>query len=222
MWFCSGAPLNIDLTRALKQKFCLACRSGARFSSGHDRGQKSTRRSTSQTTENNLTMPFEAMLRAARASGYRNRPIRSAAMTQPSRYPGPRCVDAGPERAPHHAGTRRLHHVTRMCAGFLTRTADEWQDFLRQHQLPAGRIRTMQKALADPQRASGNPGAAWSQRHPQGARSVLPDVRRQPQHRAPRPTIGEHTNEVLEAAGFTPEQIEALIASGAASRHTAG
>ena len=38
----------------------------------------------------------------------------------------------------------------------------------------------------------------------------------------PAPAIGEHTNEVLEAAGFTPEQIEALIASGAASRHTAG
>jgi crotonobetainyl-CoA:carnitine CoA-transferase CaiB-like acyl-CoA transferase len=36
----------------------------------------------------------------------------------------------------------------------LTRTADEWEEFLQAHHVPAARVRTMGEALADPQIAS--------------------------------------------------------------------
>jgi len=36
----------------------------------------------------------------------------------------------------------------------LTRTADEWEAFLQSHHVPAGRIRRMDEALADPQLAA--------------------------------------------------------------------
>ena len=36
----------------------------------------------------------------------------------------------------------------------LTRTADEWEEFLQAHHVPAARVRTMAEALADPQLAS--------------------------------------------------------------------
>ena len=36
----------------------------------------------------------------------------------------------------------------------LTRTADEWEEFLQARHVPAARVRTMGEALADPQLAS--------------------------------------------------------------------
>lgn len=108
---------------------------------------------------------------------------------------------------------------------FPTRTADEWQEFLRRHQVPAGRIRTMQEALVDPQLATR--GLLQDTPAPLGREGshkvpVAPFLMSEgnPRIERPAPAIGEHTDEVLEAAGFTPDQIEALVTSGAASRRT--
>lgn len=107
---------------------------------------------------------------------------------------------------------------------FPTRSADDWHAFLRDHGVPAGRVRTMEEALADPQLA---------------ARGLLQDtpapLGREGQHKVPvapflmsegspaldrpAPALGEHTEAVLTEAGFSAEEVATLIASGAAIRH---
>ncbi|WP_439524587.1 CaiB/BaiF CoA transferase family protein [Marivita sp.] len=106
---------------------------------------------------------------------------------------------------------------------FLSRTASEWQDFLRDHRVPAGRVRTMEEALADPQLAAR--GVLQSTRAPLGREGqhnvpVAPFLMSDgnPEIDRPAPYIGEHTDEVLAQAGFTQDQIDALCVSGAASR----
>ena len=84
----------------------------------------------------------------------------------------------------------------------LTRTADEWEEFLQARHVPAARVRTMGEALADPQIATrgivhrhiaapgidggfGVPVAAFTFAH--GG----------PQIDTPPPTLGQHTEEIL-------------------------
>src|SRR5476651_1866549 len=84
----------------------------------------------------------------------------------------------------------------------LTRTADEWEEFLQARHVPAARVRTMAEAVADPQLASrgiihrhssaagiaggfGVPLAAFTFAH--GG----------PQIDAPPPMLGQHNEEIL-------------------------
>lgn len=106
---------------------------------------------------------------------------------------------------------------------FLTRTATEWQDFLNANRVPAGRIRPMEEALADPQLAARGllqRVAAPMGREGQHDVPVAPFLMSagNPKVDRPAPTIGEHTDEVLAQAGFSKEEIEALCAAGAVSR----
>jgi crotonobetainyl-CoA:carnitine CoA-transferase CaiB-like acyl-CoA transferase len=91
----------------------------------------------------------------------------------------------------------------------LTRTADEWEEFLQARHIPAARVRTMGEAVADPQLATrgiihrhatatgmeggvGVPLAAFTFAH--GG----------PRIDAPPPTLGQHNDEIfgeLSAAG---------------------
>ena len=92
----------------------------------------------------------------------------------------------------------------------LTRTADEWEEFLQARHVPACRVRTMGEAIADPQlasrgiihrHASGNgieggfgvPLAAFTFAH--GG----------PRIDAPPPTLGQHNEEILAELGFASE-----------------
>ena len=84
----------------------------------------------------------------------------------------------------------------------LTRTADEWEEFLQARHVPAARVRTMGEALADPQLTSrgivyrhgnvagieggfGVPLAAFTFAH--GG----------PRIDAPPPTLGQHNKEIF-------------------------
>jgi crotonobetainyl-CoA:carnitine CoA-transferase CaiB-like acyl-CoA transferase len=84
----------------------------------------------------------------------------------------------------------------------LTRTADEWEEFLQGRHVPAARVRTMAEAVADPQLASrgiihrqasaagmdggfGVPLAAFTFAH--GG----------PRIDAPPPTLGQHNDEIF-------------------------
>jgi len=84
----------------------------------------------------------------------------------------------------------------------LTRTADEWEEFLQAHHVPAARVRTMGEALADPQIAS----RGIVHRHTdvagiEGAFSV-PLAAFTFAHGGPRidaapPTLGQHNQEIF-------------------------
>lgn len=103
----------------------------------------------------------------------------------------------------------------------LTRTAAEWEVFLRAHRVPAARVRALPEALADPQLAARGvlqaagpmPGRPESFDVP-----VAPFLLSggDPALDRPAPRIGQHTAEVLREAGYGAAEIEALRVSGAA------
>ncbi|AQZ49814.1 CaiB/BaiF CoA transferase family protein [Martelella mediterranea] len=103
----------------------------------------------------------------------------------------------------------------------LTRTASDWEAFFRHHGVPAGKVRPMEEALADPQlnhRGVLQPlpqplGRAGEYRVP-----VAPFLMSEsnPTVRSPPPALGQHTREVLAEAGIDDGRIAALISEGAA------
>lgn len=102
---------------------------------------------------------------------------------------------------------------------FLTRTAQEWEDWLEERHIPAARVRTMAEALADPQMESravlhevdGCDGVEVSFRVPMSAFKYAhggPSIERAP------PTMGQHTDEVLRDLGYGAESIAELRETG--------
>ena len=103
------------------------------------------------------------------------------------------------------------NEIATLEAIMLTRTADEWEEFLQARHVPAARVRTMAEALADPQIASrgvvhrhesgngmdqgfGVPLAAFTFAH--GG----------PRIDTPPPTLGQHNEEIFAELGFGAEK----------------
>jgi crotonobetainyl-CoA:carnitine CoA-transferase CaiB-like acyl-CoA transferase len=99
------------------------------------------------------------------------------------------------------------------------RGAGEWETYFQSRHVPAGRVRTLAEALADPQLATRRvlhthdeidgvegpvtvPLAAVTFAH--GGPSI----------ETPPPRLGEHTDEVLGGLGYTPAEIAALRGDG--------
>jgi crotonobetainyl-CoA:carnitine CoA-transferase CaiB-like acyl-CoA transferase len=90
----------------------------------------------------------------------------------------------------------------------LTRTADEWEEFLQANHVPAGRVRTMGEAIGDPHIAS----RGVLHRHPDGGNGVdgpfgVPLAAFTFAHDGPRidtppPSLGQHNAEILAELGF--------------------
>lgn len=102
-------------------------------------------------------------------------------------------------------------------AAFVTRDADEWIRQLRDVDVPASIVRTYSE-LGDDEQARAN-GYIVEQEHPRfGTQRVVGlhvQLSETPgQVGAPAPLLGEHTVDVLSAAGIPGERIDALIAGG--------
>src|SRR5262245_48928823 len=87
----------------------------------------------------------------------------------------------------------------------LTRSAEEWEEFLQARHVPAARVRTMAEALADPQLA----GRGIIHRHPaaagMGALSVplaaFTYAHGGPRIDTPPPVLGKHNDEIFAELG---------------------
>jgi crotonobetainyl-CoA:carnitine CoA-transferase CaiB-like acyl-CoA transferase len=95
-------------------------------------------------------------------------------------------------------------------------TTAQWIERMLAHGIPCGPIHTIDEALADPQvRARGvlvRVGDREFLGSPLRMSRTPPRVRRGPA------AIGEHSREVLREAGFSTEEIAALLASGAVTQ----
>jgi crotonobetainyl-CoA:carnitine CoA-transferase CaiB-like acyl-CoA transferase len=88
----------------------------------------------------------------------------------------------------------------------LTRSADEWEEFLQARHVPAARVRSMGEALADPQIASRGvvhrhtsaPGIEGGFGVPLAAFTFAHGG---PRIDTPPPTLGQHNEEILAALG---------------------
>jgi crotonobetainyl-CoA:carnitine CoA-transferase CaiB-like acyl-CoA transferase len=100
------------------------------------------------------------------------------------------------------------------------KTADEWETYLQSRHVPATRVRELREALADPHlqtrgvlhRHADVPGVDKPVTVPLAAFKFSHDG---PSIERPPARVGEHTDEVLAAVGYTAEQIVALRRSGA-------
>jgi crotonobetainyl-CoA:carnitine CoA-transferase CaiB-like acyl-CoA transferase len=90
----------------------------------------------------------------------------------------------------------------------LTRTADEWEQFLHANHVPAARVRTMGEAIADPQIASrgvihrhaGGNGVEGSFGVPLAAFTFAHGG---PRIDTPPPALGQHNDEILAELGLS-------------------
>jgi crotonobetainyl-CoA:carnitine CoA-transferase CaiB-like acyl-CoA transferase len=110
-------------------------------------------------------------------------------------------------------------------AQLTTRPAAHWVERFNAAGIPAGPVYRVDEVFADPQVqhlalavtvATPDGGEAKVLRHPVTLTATPATVRSGP------PAPGAHTREVLAEAGFDASQIDALLASGAASLPTAG
>jgi crotonobetainyl-CoA:carnitine CoA-transferase CaiB-like acyl-CoA transferase len=100
------------------------------------------------------------------------------------------------------------------------KTADEWEHWLEARQVPAARVRELREALADPQlehravlhRHAHVPGIGKPLTVPVAAFRFAHDG---PSVERPPARLGEHTDAVLEAAGYGADEIAALRKAGA-------
>ncbi|HUG38017.1 MAG TPA: CoA transferase [Candidatus Limnocylindrales bacterium] len=105
------------------------------------------------------------------------------------------------------------------------KTADDWETDLQSKHVPATRVRELRKGLADPHletrgvlhRHADVPGVGKPVTGPLAAFKLAHDG---PSIERPPARVGEHTDEVLTALGYTDEQLAALPRSGAPRRAT--
>ena len=129
-----------------------------------------------------------------------------------------------PEEAKRSSLEERYERHTEKLAAVAEKmkekTADEWETYLQSRHVPATRVRELREALADPHletrgvlhRHADVPGVGKPVTVPLAA-FKSPTTGRRSIGRPAR--VGEHTDEVLAAVGYTAEQCAALRRSGA-------
>jgi crotonobetainyl-CoA:carnitine CoA-transferase CaiB-like acyl-CoA transferase len=100
---------------------------------------------------------------------------------------------------------------------FATAPRQHWIDLLRSHDVPCGPLYDIQEVFEDPQvRQHGMPIEVTHPKMGPVRLSGSPvDLKGTPmRYEAAPPLLGEHTEEILERAGYDPERIKQLAAAG--------
>lgn len=129
-------------------------------------------------------------------------------------------MDTDPDFATLTSRTVHARKIHSLLEEFLqSRTTDEWLAAFEQADIPATRLNTLDSLVLDPHLQAT--GFFESHEHPsEGRLRMTRPVARWSETplaitRHP-PRLGEHTREVLAEAGYSSDQIESMIASGAA------
>ena len=109
-----------------------------------------------------------------------------------------------------------LYEIAGTC--IAGRTTDEWLTLLRELEIPAARMASLEDVLTDPQLAAS--GFFKRATHPSEGEILYTDLPvrfggASTTSARLQPRLGEHSFEVLREAGFGENEIEELVASGA-------
>lgn len=114
--------------------------------------------------------------------------------------------------------TRRAEVVARLGAVLATRPTAHWVGALREAGVPVGEIRDVPTALEDARTDAR--GMVCTVEHPEagpltmvGNAVKLESVGFDPRY-APPPRLGEHSREILAAAGFAEDEVDSLVSAG--------
>ena len=106
--------------------------------------------------------------------------------------------------------------IERIQTLLMENTAEYWEDQFNAHKVPAARVRTIDEALAEPQvnhrSVMQKPAQGDSGPYPTAAFSFKhdgPGLKRSP------PRFAQHSTEILEEFGFSGDEIENYVQSGA-------
>jgi crotonobetainyl-CoA:carnitine CoA-transferase CaiB-like acyl-CoA transferase len=99
----------------------------------------------------------------------------------------------------------------------LTRTADEWEEFLQARHVPAARVRTMGEAIADPQIASRGIIHRHDKATGMDSGFGVPLAAFTFAHGGPRidtspPTLGQHNEEIRRELGLAAKTVSGKVA----------
>jgi crotonobetainyl-CoA:carnitine CoA-transferase CaiB-like acyl-CoA transferase len=127
---------------------------------------------------------------------------------------------SSPEFATPEARSRNYDTIYGMVAEEMKkRSTREWIEALERADIPVQRMNSLDDIMADPHLAAT--GYFRTVEHPTEGRIMSMAVpsewsESQPEYRRHAPRLGEHTREVLQEAGIPTEQIDRLLAGGAA------
>lgn len=127
---------------------------------------------------------------------------------------------ADPRYASQEARSRNFDVTNRLVTEEMSkRTTAEWIEVLGAADIPVERMNSLKDIVGDPHLAAI--GYFREVEHPTEGRiraMAVPSEwsESKPEYRRHAPRHGEHTREVLGEAGFTPDQIDAMVAAGAA------
>ena len=122
---------------------------------------------------------------------------------------------------PHQsAGEEKRAEIAATLEGvFLTKTRDEWFESLKEANISVGKVYDLEEALADAQAVERGmvveleaPGVPEGKVTQPGIPFHLSDTPGKVRH--PGSVTGQHTAEVLAELGYTPIQIDGLLARG--------
>jgi crotonobetainyl-CoA:carnitine CoA-transferase CaiB-like acyl-CoA transferase len=133
----------------------------------------------------------------------------------------PEIFTGDPRFATITSRTRHIDEIYAMVTTYMTqRTTAEWVELLSAIDIPVEPLRTIEQLVEDPHLQAK--GFFQMQQHPTEGPLRMPGVptmfsKSPADIGGPAPRLGEHSRDILRAAGYATEAIDALVAAGITS-----